>query len=92
MPTERNRAGRPDRWRKTRRAVAREHGHGDIPGQLLFPWYLARTAEDGPQAADTAGQLRFPWVSAPVPAEEPGAADAPTAGRVSSLRRKGAST
>lgn len=89
MPTEPKPAKRIDRWRKARRAAAREQGRGDLPGQLLFPWYGNRAPAE---AADVAGQLRFPWAGAPIPAEESRTTGLPTAGRVSSLRRKGAST
>ena len=43
---------RADRWRKARRAIAREQGRGDLPGQLLFPWYVGPLPMEESRAAD----------------------------------------
>jgi len=52
MPTDPQPGRRIDRWRKARRATARQNGLGDLPGQLLFPWYVAPLPMEEPRPAD----------------------------------------
>jgi hypothetical protein len=63
MRTDPKPARRIDRWRKTRRAVARKRGRGDLPGQLLFLRYVGplpteETRTAGPQTVGRVPSLR----------------------------------
>ena len=62
MRTDPKPARRIDRWRKTRRALAREQGSGDLPGQMLFPWYAGPMPTEESRAAgpQTAGPVSSP--------------------------------